>query len=366
MNGVLRKKVLSKIFDNLSFSDKKGMLIASPSDNPPYKFHWVRDASLVMRVIIDQYRKNKSDKFFNKIIHYINNCLDIQQLNTLTGLGEPKVNINGTSYDEPWGRPQNDGPALRGLNMINLFNLLHKTHKHIAEKLIIPVLQKDLNYILNNLDKPCFDLWEEITGWHFYTRVVQLKFLKEISTHKQLLEQFLTISEDLSKKFVFLQQQLLHHKGEDCIISSFDKDGNIIRVDDASILLAFCHIDFDKSIVKLFGFRRIFKNACNLEKSFKKKYDMNDLDLIGRYEGDAYYDGQTWILCSLALAQIYFHFNYLDDYEYLYFLGKKILKTIVSLDKHLDLAEQYNPKTEEFCSAETLTWNYSELYFTIM
>ena len=52
-------------------------------------------------------------------------------------MGEPKINIDGTPYNDPWGRPQNDGPALRGLNMINLFNLLHKTHKHIAEKLIL-------------------------------------------------------------------------------------------------------------------------------------------------------------------------------------------------------------------------------------
>ena len=114
MSKTLQKKVLKKIFENLSFSEKPGMLIASPSDNPPYKYHWVRDVSIVMRVIIDQYKKTKSDKYFVKIIDYINNCSDIQELNTLTGLGEPKVNIDGTPYNEPWGRPQNDGPALRG------------------------------------------------------------------------------------------------------------------------------------------------------------------------------------------------------------------------------------------------------------
>ena len=58
--------------------------------------------------------------------------------------------------------------------------------------------------------------------------------------------------------------------------------------------------------------------------------------------------------------------NYLDNYEHLYFYGKKILKKIIGLNKNLDLAEQYNPLTDTFCSAEKLTWNYSELYFTIM
>lgn len=366
MSKTLQKKVLKKIFDNLSFSDKPGMLIASPSDNPPYKYHWVRDVSIVMRVIIDQYKKTKSDKYFVKIIDYINNCIDIQELNTLTGLGEPKVNIDGTPYNEQWGRPQNDGPALRGLNMINLFDILYNNHKQIAEKLVIPVLQKDLNYIIDNLNKTCFDLWEEIVGWHFYTRLVQLKFLKEICTNKHKFAGLLHIPDEIEKKFVFLQNNIQHHNGEKCIISSFDENGNIIRDDDASILLGFCHIDFDQSIVNLFGFQRIFQTCKNLEEKFRKKYNKDDLELIGRYDGDAYYDGQIWIICSLALAQIYFHFNYLDNYEYLYFLGKKILKTITNLNKDLDLAEQYNPKTNKFLSAEKLTWNYSELYFTIM
>tara|TARA_Y100000591_G_scaffold271775_1_gene247058 strand:+ start:15795 stop:16868 length:1074 start_codon:yes stop_codon:yes gene_type:complete len=357
---------MKKILNNMEYSEKPGMLIASPSDNPPYKYHWVRDVSIVMRVIIDQYRKQKSEKYFVKIINYINNCNDIQELNTLTGLGEPKINIDGTPYNEPWGRPQNDGPALRGLNMINLYFLLHKNYKHIAEKLIIPILQKDLNFILNNLNKPCFDLWEEIVGWHFYTRIVQLKFLKEISSNKKKLSNLLHIPDDLEKKFVFLQNNIQHHKSENCIISSFDEEGNIIRYDDASILLGFCHVDFDKSIINLFGFDRIFQTCQNLEEIFRNKYNMPTLELIGRYGGDAYYDGQTWIICSLALAQIYFHFNYLDGYEYLYFAGKQILKTIVNLNKNLDLAEQYNPLTDTFLSAEKLTWNYAELYFTIL
>ena len=45
-------------------------------------------------------------------------------------------------------------------------------------------------------------------------------------------------------------------------------------------------------------------------------------------------------------------------------LSHQILDYIVSIDINLDLAEQYNPNTDEMLSAEKLTWNYSELYFT--
>ena len=69
----------------------------------------------------------------------------------------------------------------------------------------------------------------------------------------------LHISDDIEKKFVSLQNNIKHHNGEKCLISSFDEQGNIIRDDDASILLGFCHIDFDQSIVNLFGFKRIFQ-----------------------------------------------------------------------------------------------------------
>jgi len=366
MNSTLQKKILTHIENNLNHAGKKGMVIASPSSDPPYRYHWVRDASLVMRVFIDMYKKTKKGIFFIKIINYINNCAEIQELNTLTGLGEPKVNIDGSAYNDPWGRPQNDGPALRGLNMIKLYELLKDSHKKIAECLILPIIEKDLSYILENINSPCFDLWEEIIGWHFYTRVVQYKFLKEIHGIKSELSEKIVISETLEEKMKYIQHHLLHHIGTDDIISSFDTDGNISRGDDASILLAICHVDFDPEIIKLFGVQRLLKTGSNLEGIFQKKYDLNHACLIGRYENDAYYDGQAWIICSLALAQVFFYLSSVGDYEHLYFPGNTILNTIISLDKKLDLAEQYNPVTKEFSSAETLTWNYSELYFTTL
>ena len=70
--------------------------------------------------------------------------------------------------------------------------------------------------------------------------------------------------------------------------------------------------------------------------------------LVGRYFNDAYYDGQVWIICSLALAQSYLFLNYIDNYEHLYFKGKNILNTILELKDDLDLAEQYNPNTKNF------------------
>ena len=111
MGLTLELKFINKIINNIDFSKKKGMIIASPSNVPPYQFHWIRDGALVMRSIVDCYKKTKDKKYFYYIINYLENEFSIQNLDTLTNLGEPKVNIDGTPYNEPWGRPQNDGPG---------------------------------------------------------------------------------------------------------------------------------------------------------------------------------------------------------------------------------------------------------------
>ena len=48
------------------------------------------------------------------------------------------------------------------------------------------------------------------------------------------------------------------------------------------------------------------KHTCDeLLKYFRNKYNDFELNLIGIYKNDKYYDGQIWIICSLALAGLY-------------------------------------------------------------
>jgi hypothetical protein len=173
-------KIMDRIIENTDTTTNVGMIIASPSNDPPYKYHWIRDSALVMRPIIDMYKQTKEPIYFQHIINYLENESKIQKLQTLTGLGEPKININGTPFDEPWGRPQNDGPALRGIICCSLIECFQYKYDTLIETLIVPMIQKDIEYTLANYDKPCFDLWEEHMGWHFYTRMVQLKFIKRV------------------------------------------------------------------------------------------------------------------------------------------------------------------------------------------
>ena len=358
-NSFINEKIISKLEENINFSKKKGMIIASPSSSPPYKFHWIRDAALVMRAIVDLYKKTKEDKYLMYIINYLENEAYIQNLDTISGLGEPKVNIDGTPFNDSWGRPQNDGPALRGILLFDIYDILKNDYPNLVDSLVVPIIQKDIDYIVANLKKPSFDLWEEIYGWHFYTRLVQAKFIKEYINHSSSI--FNKKLDNIYKNFLV---NLKDHLNGNTIISSFDTDGNIVRIDDGSVLLAFCHVKYEQDILDIFPLEFAKITAENLISDFRKKYNLHNLNLIGRYNNDAYFDGQLWFICSLGISQVYYKLSENTEYKDLSTIAHNIFNDIISIDVNYNFAEQYNPVSKEQLSAEKLTWNYVELYMT--
>ena len=369
-------KILQRIIENTNTTTNPGIIIASPSEVPPYKYHWIRDSALVMRTIMDMYSITKDPNYFQYIINYIENESKLQELDTISGLGEPKYNINCTAFNGEWGRPQNDGPALRGIMLFKIIELFNYKYDTIINNLIVPILVKDIKYIQENYNKESYDIWEEIKGWHFYTRMVQLKFLKDSLRYKRLFNKLINFQliEECCQK---LGESLKDHICDNHIISSFNSSGSISKYHDAANILAYCHIDYDKDILKIVPLEYINDTCLKLLYSFRKKYSDDELNLIGRYPNDKYYDGQIWIICSLALGQIYIELyknrnimkydspmhrsksnpnnNYIE-------VANEILERILTLDPNLILPEQFNPTTNEMISANKLTWNYSELY----
>jgi glucoamylase len=336
----------------------KNVLYASPSYNPPYRYYWIRDGALVYKCIIDNYILTKNPSLLGLLVSYIENETKIQTSKTISGLGEPKINLDLSPFNDSWGRPQNDGPPLRSLNMIKLYNTFLKTYESICNKMILPIIYKDLNYIVENYNKPCYDLWEENYGWHFYTRSIQFKFIKEFINFSEKYD--LDYKKDIVKKiYIDLQSTLKHHL-DYSIISSFGEKGEIIKKNDASIILALCHTDYDPTLLDIVHIDKFFKVAEELIFFFKNKYNNNHYNLIGRYENDDYYNGHIWIICSLSLAQLYLY-SFEDKYNK---IGIEIINYILSIDSNLNLSEQYDIDNEQQLSAKNLSWNYSELYFS--
>lgn len=212
---------LTTVYKNTGIVE--GTVLASPSQsNPNYFYDWTRDSAITMNTIVNVLQTQMSEekaktefvplqfscvdvKLFGTVLKYMNKTYEIQRIENLSGkpllqgLGEPKWNVDGTAFMGSWGRPQNDGPALRATTMIHFLNslqqfgykledvypfleptLLNKTSLvfDTEEELFNKVIYYDLKFVVDNWHKQSFDLWEELNGNHFFTSVVQLNSMR--------------------------------------------------------------------------------------------------------------------------------------------------------------------------------------------
>jgi glucoamylase len=74
-----------------------------------------------------------------------------------------------------FNRPQNDGPAERAIAMLQIASSYQQSD--FINTTIIPMILRDLYYVVSVWQQPCYDLWEEIEGVHFYTLMVMRRAL---------------------------------------------------------------------------------------------------------------------------------------------------------------------------------------------
>ncbi|KAJ3359031.1 hypothetical protein HDU91_005024 [Kappamyces sp. JEL0680] len=244
-------------------------------------------------------------------------------------LGEPKFNVDASPYTGPWGRPQNDGPALR---VLALYKYLLKFGMedvakdwYKAELPAMSLIKRDLEYICQRWQDKNYDLWEvrcaladavqEVEGHHFYTRMVQYAALKvgaAIATCfqdpaaadyylsvAQLLEQEMAMFWDASRQFIW------------ATVDPSDDHGKASGLD-AAVLLACLHTqDFPHPAFGC-GSDAVLLTVVKLVSAFQLEFPINWLSnnpLLGRYPEDVYNGtgmslGNPWILTTHALAQL--------------------------------------------------------------
>jgi glucoamylase len=177
---------------NISRSDgAAGSVVASPSRrDPDYYYHWVRDGALVMDSLETLMFKTSNGDEKYKIRSTLKDFTHLSRKMQVTetvghALGEPKFYLNGSGFFGPWGRPQNDGPALRSITLIRFAQMLIKENeidfvKAYLYEATIPaytVIKSDLEYVAHHWQDSSFDVWEEIKGDHFYNRLVSRRSL---------------------------------------------------------------------------------------------------------------------------------------------------------------------------------------------
>ncbi|NBX77047.1 MAG: hypothetical protein EBQ92_10870 [Proteobacteria bacterium] len=284
-----------------------------------------------MSVIVDNYSKatapEKKAYFLEMLLDYV----EFSRLNQMTptpsgGPGEPKFNVDGSAFVGPWGRPQNDGPALRALTLIRFARSLVAESKSDEIRRIGSIIKYDLEFVSHHWREACFDLWEEIKGQHFYTLLNQYQSMVEGSSYLTLLgdtgaaEWYQKQAEEMKVELNKFWDSRHNH-----LISTRNRVGGIDYKKsnlDSSVLLGVLHAN--TSDIFSVDDPKVEATVLRLKQTFKTLYSINQSGpagvAIGRYPEDKYDgysshgDGNPWILITNGFA------------EYYYRLGKMYLK----------------------------------------
>ncbi|TMW66049.1 hypothetical protein Poli38472_003814 [Pythium oligandrum] len=295
------------------------IIAATASGANNYIYHWIRDSGLVMDVVYSLYKKG--DKSLEQTFwDHATFTKKIQGLQTLEGLGEAKYNVDGTAFNEPWCRPQNDGPAVRASSFIRFANA-YLANGGSLDKVVdlyngtTGVIKPDLEYVTRvfNDDKNC-DLWEEERGQHFFTTAVQRRAMHEGEEFALKLGD-IGAAEYYALKATELDNKLKTYWNEQK--SSLQTTLNA-RLHDAALPLGVVHGNLgdglfapqdDRVLSTIFQYAEGFINEYSLNQNTKVNAEGLPLSIaIGRYTGDVYdgsgtSKGNPWYLTTAIVAE---------------------------------------------------------------
>jgi glucoamylase len=308
-----------------------GAVIAAPNKKDPnYYFHWVRDAGIVMNLVVSFYENgtpNDLDMDYEaELWDYAAFTRKIQVVPNLSeGLGEPLFNVDGTAVTFAWGRPQTDGPALRAISLVRFANDQIKAGNLARVKALLydgkiptySVIESDLEFICFHWKESSFDPWEEVRGNHFFNRMVQRKALLDGA---ELADK---LADDKAAKWYRYEARAL--EGE--ITKHWDSNrkvlletlGRTAGIDyksglDSAVILGILMGDTHDQFLPVFDDRALATSLA-LKDAFQKLYPINQKGpgiAIGRYPEDEYDGvhtgsaGNPWVLTTAALGEFHY------------------------------------------------------------
>ncbi|KAJ1978482.1 hypothetical protein H4R34_003192, partial [Dimargaris verticillata] len=309
----------------------RGAMQASPSrTHPDYYYHWVRDAALTMGLVNELYADARNpeemDTWEHILLDHATFSKQLQETdNPSQGLGEPKFHMDGSAFWQSWGRPQNDGPAIRAA-VVGAFGQLWAQRGgdmgqlYQAQLPAQSVIKRDLEYTAHHWQDPSFDIWEEVSGHHFFNRMVSRKAMRDGAalarsvsdwgaasyylTQARVIEADLDQFWDQEKGYIVATRGVVGGLG--------DKSSGL----DTQVLLAALHGAVDDDERYALHSDRMLATAHALITRFEALYAVNRdhpelAPAIGRYPEDQYdgYDragGNPWVLTTACMAEVHY------------------------------------------------------------
>ncbi|MGH6839403.1 MAG: glycoside hydrolase family 15 protein [Methylocella sp.] len=321
--------------------------IGSWDPDPDYFFHWLRDSARVvdaLRHVIAEgalageglsrckefvafsLSLNRLDGAaflrlagdFRKNIEpfFLQFARDDSDLRKITGdrvLGEPRFNPDASVDISKWNRPQHDGPASRALALIRLWPL--DVFDDAARAPMRALILTDLGFILRYWREPCFDIWEEELGHHYYTRLVHHAALADGASwieeagldeaphaqacHAAAQEIAQTLDEYWNPEKGFYESR----RGVENGVSGKELD--------FAAILAVIHVGREGGAHSVLD-PRVMATLARLEELFDASYAINRHrpetrgPAMGRYAGDRYFSGGAYYFSTLGAAEFYY------------------------------------------------------------
>jgi glucoamylase len=348
---------------------KPGSVVASPvlasyDPEPDYFFHWYRDSAVVidaLRLVTDEVPEAHAlfDDFvtFSLGLESLDGRIapppqaepeftrflrkDLSAAHGQAIGAETRVNPDGTLDITDWPRPQHDGPALRALTIMRW---------GVPGEDAMRLLRADLAFVLRHAREPCFGVWEEEKGLHYYVLRVSAAALEtgadwlmaqgDTEFAAQCRETAAAIFQDLESWWLpeegFIRAHLL----------APPRAGKEL---DVSVILAANHAHASPD-------EKLMATLARLEELFYALYPINwerAAPAIGRYAGDRYYGGGAWYAATLAAAEFYYRHGDMAR-------GDLYMETVRAFTPESgDMSEQFDRETGAQTSARHLAWSYA-------
>lgn len=383
-----------------------GAVVASPvpasyDPDPDYFFHWYRDSAIVIdalrllhadgQIVGDGLRLFGEFVRFNEalslldgrvladasaawrpriaadFVQFLRPDAELRRVHGEAVAGETRVNADGTLDISNWGRPQNDGPALRALTVLRW---LHAASLDTGLQAACDgLLRGDLRFILDHWREPCFDIWEEERGLHYYTLCVSAQALDEGADWLDAggeRSQAQSCRAEAAAIRERLDDYWLADRGyyRSRVLESGEPSAKEL---DIAVILAALQAS-DESPTHSVCDPRIHATLGVLDSVFEADYPINHGrpavrgPALGRYRADRYYSGGAYYFSTLAAAELCFRAAGGGGRDALLARGDRYLETVRAFTPESgDMSEQFDQRTGEQTSAKHLAWSYAAL-----
>jgi len=379
-----------------------GAVLASPvpaayDPDPDYFFHWYRDSAIVMDALrllfedgllgpealgsfADFVRFSASllqlhgrtllkdarwrARIEPELMQYVRGEAELREVHGEAVLSETRVNPDGTLDILRWARPQHDGPAMRALVLLRWERAAAADAELCAA--LASLLRGDLDYTARHAREPCFDIWEEESGLHYYTLCVSAAALAKGAEWiagrgaHTLAHAWRAEARSLLRQLdgYWLEQEGYYRSR---VLASGARSGKEL---DISVLLAVLHAGLEGG--HSVSDPKVHATLARLAALFEAEYAINRdrppgrAAALGRYAGDVYYSGGAYYFATLAAAELCYRAAASGAGPALCARGDGFLETVRAFTPDSgDLSEQFDRTTGVQTSAKHLAWSYA-------